>query len=371
MALANQWYEVESINDLDSPALLIYKERVIENIQKAIGMVSSIENLRPHIKTHKTKQISLLMKQAGILKFKCATIAEADILGMIQAPDVLLAYQPVAPKIKRFLSLIKDYAHTRFSCLVDNMDSALAIAQEAEKNYLEVCVFIDINSGMNRSGCPALKARAFFEDCAKLKGIVPVGFHFYDGHLHHFPLEEMKRQAEEGILIVIDAKKELERKGFTEVSIIAGGTPTFPIHAVNKTLECSPGTFVLWDNGYSNRYKELPFQQAALVLTRVISLPAKNLICVDLGYKSIASEDVLSKRVHFLNAPELVAVSHSEEHMVLQAPSDHNYKIGDTLYGVPQHICPTCALFERATLIDNREIREEWMIFARDRRIEH
>lgn len=50
-----------------------------------------------------------MLLDAGIRKFKCATIAEAEMLGHINAPDVLLAYQPVGPKISRLLDLIKAY----------------------------------------------------------------------------------------------------------------------------------------------------------------------------------------------------------------------------------------------------------------------
>ena len=50
-----------------------------------------------------------LMLDAGIKKFKAATIAEAEMLGMIKAPDVLLAYPPTVPKIKRLIRLIQKY----------------------------------------------------------------------------------------------------------------------------------------------------------------------------------------------------------------------------------------------------------------------
>src|SRR5947209_18476414 len=112
------WYKIDRIEELDSPSLVIYLDRVKHNIKLAIDIIGEVDRLRPHIKTHKSKEIALLLKKAGIKKYKCATIAEADILGMIQAEDVLLAYQPTGLKIDRFLSIIKDYSHTKFSCLI-------------------------------------------------------------------------------------------------------------------------------------------------------------------------------------------------------------------------------------------------------------
>src|SRR6201992_2585989 len=141
---------------------------------------------------------------------------------------------------------------------------------------------------------------------------------------------------------------ELKKLGYPEPTIVAGGSPTFPIHAKRKHIECSPGTFIYWDEGYLGELSEQTCSTAALVVSRVISLPDETKICLDLGHKSIASEKELSKRVHFLNAPELVFVGHSEEHLVAEAGAGHDYKVGDVLYGVPYHICPTVALYERA-----------------------
>ena len=72
-------------------------------------MVKDVSKLRPHVKTNKITEVCAMMMEAGISKFKCATIAEAEMLAMIKAKDVLLAYQPVGPKIKRLLRLIQQY----------------------------------------------------------------------------------------------------------------------------------------------------------------------------------------------------------------------------------------------------------------------
>jgi D-serine deaminase-like pyridoxal phosphate-dependent protein len=70
-----------------------------------------------------------------------------------------------------------------------------------------------------------------------------------------------------------------------------------------------------------------------------------------------------------INAPGLVFVGQSEEHLVLQGNQGHPYKEGDVLYGMPYHICPTCALYERALIVEGGNITGEWKIIARDRKI--
>ena len=152
--------------------------------------------------------------------------------------------------------------------------------------------------------------------------------------------------------------------------VVMGGTPTFPVHITRPDCECSPGTFVFWDFGYKHMLKELPFEYAALVITRVISIIDEHHICIDLGYKSIAAESPLP-RVYFLNAPEALPIAHSEEHLVLEVPDSSRYMMGDVFYGVPKHICPTVALYEKAYVIENNEMKTSWNVIARNRIIKH
>src|SRR4029078_8125876 len=95
----NDWYNIENIDSLDSPALVVFPARVKANIQTAVDMAGNVNQLRPHVKTNKSAEATQLMLNAGITKFKCATIAEAEMLGMIKAPDVLLAYTPLEPNV--------------------------------------------------------------------------------------------------------------------------------------------------------------------------------------------------------------------------------------------------------------------------------
>jgi D-serine deaminase-like pyridoxal phosphate-dependent protein len=182
-------------------------------------------------------------------------------------------------------------------------------------------------------------------------------------------LEERTTISNEAFARVEKMRQSLQAMGYNNITIVAGGSPSFPIHARRKEIECSPGTFIFWDKGYSDQCPEQPFNVAALVVTRVVSLPTATQICVDLGHKSIAAENELSKRVFFPQAPQLKPVSQSEEHLVLEAGEGHSFKPGDVLYGIPQHVCPTVALYERAYTVENGKVSGEWKIMARDRKI--
>jgi D-serine deaminase-like pyridoxal phosphate-dependent protein len=150
--------------------------------------------------------------------------------------------------------------------------------------------------------------------------------------------------------------------------VVAGGSPTFPFHAIRSGVECSPGTTVFWDSGYGNKLRDLDFIPAALVLTRVVSKPGPNLLCLDLGHKALGSE-MPHPRVQFLNLPDYNAITHSEEHLVIESADANQFKIGDCLYGIPRHICPTVALHSSAVVIEAQKIVGSWKVVARDRRL--
>jgi len=363
--MSESWYEIENINELDSPALVVFPERVKHNIQLAIDMIGDAERLRPHIKTNKSPDVAKLMLDAGITKFKCATIAEAEMLAQCNVPDVLLAYQPLGPKLTRFVSLIKKYPATKFSCLTDNIDAANEQASVFNSNDLTVPVFIDLNVGMNRTGiCPDEKAIELAKHCSTLKGVSLIGLHAYDGHIRDVDFEVKKQKCDEAFAAVQSLNEKLKLP-----IIVMGGSPAFSVHCKRKDIECSPGTFVYWDKGYIDLCPEQKFLPAIVLVTRIISFPSANKICTDLGHKSVAAENEITRRVFFLNAEGLKPVGQSEEHLVLETNEHHSYKVGDIFYGLPYHVCPTVALYERVYTIEKGKVSGEWKTVARDRKI--
>jgi D-serine deaminase-like pyridoxal phosphate-dependent protein len=363
------WYEINDVESLDTPSIAIYIGRVKKNIQTFVESIDDVNRLRPHIKTHKSPEISVMMQEAGINKFKCATIAEAEMLASIEANDVLLAYQPVGPKAKRLLTLVKKFAATKFSCLIDNAGTAAHLSEIFVAEHTVLPVFIDLNVGMNRTGIIPEEAYELYTHCKKLKGIEVVGLHAYDGHIRDKEFGIRKRRCDESFSKVETLRQQIKTLENRDLTIIAGGTPTYSVHSKRKNIECSPGTFVYWDKTYEEILIEQHYLPAALVITRVISKPSSNVVCIDLGHKSIASENALDKRVFFLNAKNMRPIGHSEEHMVFAVDDEAQFEVGDVLYGVPYHICPTIALHEKVSIVENNRLAKYWETLARNRKI--
>jgi D-serine deaminase-like pyridoxal phosphate-dependent protein len=363
------WYPLQNSKAVDSPALLLYKDRVIENIKRLVDSIDDVDRLRPHIKTHKSAEVTKLMLGAGIRKFKCATIAEAEMLANAGAIDVLLAYQPIGPKAVRLAELVTAFPKVKFGCLIDNPESARHLSEVFEQNGKTIDVCIDLNVGMDRTGIVPDLAFTLFNNCAALKGIRITGLHAYDGHLRDTDFKVRSQQCDDAFKAVVNLQQQILQHSKVTLKIIAGGTPTYSIHSKRKNVECSPGTFIYWDKGYEQILKEQHYLHAALVMTRVISLPAKGVVCIDLGHKAIASENPLQNRVYFLNAPDLQPTGHSEEHMIFKTSSPEKYKIGDVLYGIPYHVCPTVALHDEAVVVLNHNIIDRWKNVSRKRKI--
>ncbi len=360
------WYTVGNIDEIDSPALLVYPVRVKENILAALNMVAGPAMLRPHVKTSKMSEVGKLLMNEGVTKFKCATIAEAEMLAIIQAKDVLLAYQPVGPKILRLLQLVKAYPSTAFSCLVDNIDNARHLNEVCAAQNSVLPVYIDLNIGMNRTGISPEDAPALVNVIRQLPALRLAGLHAYDGQLRDTDIAERTRKSDVEFARVKLLAEQIRQEPGLALTIVMGGTPSFPTHAGRKGIECSPGTFVFWDWGYQHQLPDEPFQYAALVMTRVVSVIDAHTICLDLGHKSVAAENPLP-RVHFLNAPAAEPIAQSEEHLVVRVADASLHHIGEVWYGVPVHICPTVALYEKAYTIENGQGAGEWKVTARNR----
>jgi len=333
-------------------------------------MAGDVNRLRPHIKTHKTAEGIRLMMDAGISKFKCATIAEAELLAMTGAKDVLLAHQPVGPRIERLQQLTIQFPHTQFSTITDHLDAAIRLGEVFEKHSQSIGIYIDINVGINRTGItPDENALTLYEAITEIDGIHFMGLHVYDGQHRQADPAEREKACDEAFQAVYGLMDMMESKGYSRPFIIAGGSPSFSIHAKKRDRDCSPGTNIFWDHGYGLICPEQDFTPAVHILTRVISLPAANRICLDLGHKAVASENELAKRVYFPDHPELKAVGQSEEHLVMELAPGHGFKPGDTLIGIPYHICPTVALHETLIAIEGDNIVGEWKVEARKRKI--
>ncbi len=354
---------------IESPGLIVFPETVRSNIKMAIDMVGGdVARLRPHIKTHKTQEVNDLLLEAGIYKFKCATIAEAELLAISKAKDILLSIQPTGTTLSRFIELILNYQKSQFSCLVDDYLAAEKVNELAINNNILINIFIDLNVGMNRTGIFPKKAFQLIDEITNhLPNLIIKGLHAYDGHIRDFDIDKRIEHVKQDFVDFYELIDHIDPKNKYE--LVVGGTPSFLVHRTNDRFVCSPGTFVFFDIGYSNLFPENTFKMAVQIISRVISKPTSSTICIDLGHKSVAAENPIENRVRFIDFPNWTLKSQSEEHGMIEVNDHANIEIGQIIRMYPYHICPTVALHQNLQVIEDDEMVGEWVVKARNRKI--
>lgn len=359
------WYRPTNEENILTPSVLVYPERIEENIRRMISIAGSADRLRPHVKTHKLAEVVKLQVKYGILKFKCATLPEVEMVAANGGRNILLAYPLLGPGIKLFLDLSQRYPEVKFSVIVDSLWACKKLGDTAGREGIALSLFVDLDNGMHRTGMEPAQAAALIECIQNHPMLSFEGLHVYDGHIHQSGFEERKEQCERDFEPVIELLKELEEKGFELGELACGGTPTFPIHALDHTRTLCPGTTLLWDAGYASAFPDLDFLHAAVVAGRVISKPLQH-ICLDLGHKSIASE-MPQPRLKFLDLHVDEVVVHSEEHLVVSSETSAERSPGDLVFALPVHICPTMALHEQVYVVENGSVTGSWKVVARNR----
>jgi D-threonine aldolase len=367
--MSDSRYAIHDDSELLSPGLLVYRAIVRENLDKLIEFARGADRLRPHVKTHKMAEIVREAESRGIRKHKCATIAEAEMIAAAGGTDLLISYPLTGPNLKRFAQLVRGYKATTFRATVDNLESAQQLSAAVRDVGRDIPVLVDLEIGMGRTGIdPGEPAAELYAQLERLPDLTPDGLHAYDGQVHDTDLEARRNSASPGFQRVLALRQRLLDSGLPVPRVVAGGTPTFPLHAQLDLpgLELSPGTLVFQDASYQARYPDLPFTPAALLLTRVISHPRPNRLCLDLGYKAVSADQPLP-RATLLGLEDAKHVMHSEEHLVIETPRAADYPVGTAILAIPAHVCPTVALHRRAYIIEDGQLVAQWDVTARDR----
>lgn len=360
---------ITSFEQIESPGVIVFPELVKKNIDWVVNRVGgNTQRLRPHIKTHKTKEVNELLLAAGIFKFKAATIAEAELLALSKAPDVLISMQLVGPNLVRFVQLIKNYPNTAFSALCDSVDTAESYATIAAAHGISIALFLDLNVGMNRTGVRPKDAQPVLDRILGSSSLHLKGIHGYDGHIRDKDISDRKAHAAQDLTDFWELKKRLDVQ-HSQLEYVVGGTPSFLVHADEQAFTCSPGTFVFSDAGYQELYPSDSLSQAVYIVSRIISKPTEHTICLDMGHKAVAPENPIDKRVRFVEHPEWQLVSQSEEHGIVEVGDASQYKIGEVVLMQPYHVCPTINLTQKLQVIENGQKVGEWEVLGRNRRI--
>jgi D-serine deaminase-like pyridoxal phosphate-dependent protein len=345
-------YRLKRPQEIITPALLIYPELVDANIQATLRMIGGDpDRWRPHIKTAKVASIIHRLIAHGIRNFKSSTTLELLTACQAGAADVLLAFPVGGANAKRLIDIAKNFPNTRVSVLADSLPQANAWQGTG------IGIFLDVNSGMNRTGIDQTRT----EDVVALArriGSSFRGLHYYDGHIGGYDLNERTVSAHRGYEQLMVLVHALENADIAVKEVITSGTPTAPcgysypgFKGAPFVHRISPGTIVYNDFTSLEQLPNYGYIPAVLVLSAVISHPMPDIVTCDAGHKSV-SADAGVPTCLVLGHSELTPLNPSEEHLPIRSLSrDKLPDLGDYLYLLPRHVCPTVNNFDSALMV--------------------
>ena len=365
-------YRVAGIEDVLTPALVVYPEIVASNIARTLHLLGSDpDRWRPHIKTAKLAYTVRMLVERDVRSLKCATTLELLVACNNGAADVLLAYPVVGANARRVLEIANQFPHVRISVLVENEE------QVRQWRGGSVDLFIDINPGMNRTGVEqgqtdkVLRLTHAIEETELKFG----GLHYYDGQYGSLDESERTAAAHTGYDRLLKIVIAIQDRGTSVPEVITAGTPTFPcslaykgFHGAGFIHRVSPGTVVYCDaTSLVQLPAEYSYAPAALVLTRVVSRPHNGIITCDAGHKAVSADAGVPTCV-VAGHPELTPFAPSEEHLPMALKRETTGpQAGEALYLLPRHVCPTVNNFDSALLVRDGRITSVEKVTARGR----
>ena len=340
---------------LQTPVLAIYPDLVRHNIDRMIDVLSHDPNRwRPHLKTAKLGCVMRMLVEAGVKTAKCATTLE--LLAACQAgfQDVLVAYPHMGRNAERVAAIAALYPEVRVSAMVESKDQI--------RDWVDtpVDLFIDLNTGMNRTGMEG-NAQAVM----KLAGDIRAaslrfrGLHFYDGHSTEPDLPERTKRANVRYHELLDLIFDIELSGTRVAEVITSGTPALPCAVACRELwnasfthQVSPGTVVYNDaSSLTQLPAEYGFRPAVMVISQVVSHPKPDVVTCDAGHKSVSVDSGVPNCL-VLGNDALLPLKPSEEHLPLAVQlSASPPPLGSMLYLLPRHVCPTVNNFDVAAIV--------------------
>lgn len=364
-------YRISNLDDVLSPALVLYPEIIASNIDRTVQLLGgNADRWRVHIKTSKLAYTLRMLIDRGVRNFKCATTLELLVGCQSGAADILVAYPMVGANARRVREVAQQFSSVRVSVLVEN--------REQLRQWIgsSVGIFLDLNPGMNRTGIEpdqAEKIVRVIRHAADL-GLEFRGLHYYDGQYGGFEERERTAAAHAGYDALLALAAETRAAGLSVPEIITAGTPTFPgsltyqgFHGKDFIHRVSPGTIVYGD---ATSLAQLPhdwnYAPAALVVSRLVSRPHSGVITCDAGHKTVSADAGVPTCV-VVGHPQLTPLSPSEEHLPMQSKTAPGPEIGDALYLLPRHICPTVNNFDSALIVREGRIESVEKVSARGR----
>jgi D-serine deaminase-like pyridoxal phosphate-dependent protein len=347
-----------SVQDLDTPAVIVHLDRLEANIARIQSIVSrqGLGN-RPHVKTHKIPAIARMQMAAGAVGLTVQKLGEAEIfIDARVCDDFLLTFNILGErKTDRLMELAGRVK--RLAVVADNDTVVRGLSEAGLRHGRDVHLLIECDTGFGRNGVQSPEAALELAHYAlKLPRIV------LDG-LMVFPNTAPKTRA------FFDRAIELFAVAGIPIPVLSGGgTPAlaqladFPMMTEHRA-----GTYVYNDvmmvhSGIA-RWEDCAMHVRATVVSR----PTTDRAVVDSGSKVLSSDQYYVEHYgRLVEYPDAFVSALSEEHAIVDlSRSATRPKVGDVISIVPNHCCSVSNINDEVHGVRNGRVEVVWPVAAR------
>lgn len=359
--------------EIDTPALLIDRERMMKNLHEMAEKAKTWGvRLRPHTKTHRMPDLAKLELAEGANGITVAKIGEAEVMAQCGIQDIFIANEVVGTvKMKRLKELHRKI-HVRVG--VDHVEQADQMEEVFADAGEPLEVLMEIEVGEERSGVITdAQIVGLGRALREKRHVVLKGVFSHEGHCYKAasPADCIER-AKVAQRRTVEAANLLRAEGFDLDTVSVGSTPSLMHGGVEAGVtEIRPGTFIFMDVGQASAIGDFS-RCAATVLLSVISKPTEERVVLDGGAKALTSQNRMegictTYGYGFIQGSDNVRLQGVfDEHAIVYNTVFHDcIRIGDKVEVIPNHICPTCNLYEKAYLVSNGRIIEEIPVLCR------
>lgn len=333
-----------TIDDLDTPAVVIDLARVEANLKRAQDHADANGyRLRPHTKTHKIPRFAQRQVELGARGITVQKLGEAEVMADAGLTDIFVPYNIVGDKKLKRLKALND--RITISVTADSPDTVAGYAAEfTDSTSRPLTVLVECDTGGARCGVQSpAQALALARQIKSSPGLR------FGGLMTYPPRGEMEATDR-----WLGGARSMLEAASIEVPVVTAGNSPDMWHVGDRVVsERRPGTYIYFDRSQV-AFGVAKYDDCALtVLTTVVSRPTATRVIVDAGSKSLSSDLFGQTGYGCIMGHEDIAVAAlSEEHGIITLKEASDWpRVGDRVRIIPNHCCVVSNLFDNVNLI--------------------
>ena len=346
-------------SELVTPALILDLPAAKRNIARMADRLTTLPaKIRPHIKVHKSPELSRLQVEAGAIGLCVATVWEAILL-VRSGLDHIFVVNTVAgtQKIQALTELARE---ADIMVAVDDATNAAVLAEAARMAGSELGVFIEVDTGMDRCGVDSPEeALVLARRLVELPSLRFLGLTGYEGHCSLTPETELRHAKQRAAMeMFVRTADRIVADGIACPILSAGGTATWDWTAADPRItEIQAGSYVVMDVFHGAMVGA--FEHSLFVAATVISRRPDRVI-LDAGNKSMGAPALARIVGH-----DLVNHRFDEEHGVFVADEASALRVGDVVELIPGYAPSTVNWYDAFHVVEDDTVVDIWPVIPR------